>query len=64
MMKTVLISGATSGFGRACAKLFVGKGWQAVITGRRKERPARVNINRIEIMPVCQSFRPMVIVRD
>ena len=37
-MKTVLITGATSGFGRACAELFVAKGWQAVITGRRKER--------------------------
>jgi 3-hydroxy acid dehydrogenase/malonic semialdehyde reductase len=38
MKKTVLITGATSGFGRACAELFVEKGWQAVITGRRKER--------------------------
>ncbi|MGI9535981.1 MAG: SDR family oxidoreductase [Desulfocapsaceae bacterium] len=38
MMKTVLITGATSGFGRACAELFVDKGWQAVITGRRMDR--------------------------
>ena len=37
-MKTVLVTGATSGFGRACAEMFVAKGWQAVITGRRKER--------------------------
>ena len=37
-MKTVLVTGATSGFGRACAELFVAKGWQAVVTGRRKER--------------------------
>ncbi|NNF46624.1 MAG: SDR family oxidoreductase [Desulfofustis sp.] len=37
-MKTVLVTGATSGFGRACTELFVAKGWQAVITGRRKER--------------------------
>ena len=28
------------------------------------ERPAQVNINRVEIMPVCQSFRPMVIIRN
>jgi len=28
------------------------------------DRPAHVNINRIEIMPVCQSFGPLVIVRD
>lgn len=37
-MKTVLVTGATSGFGRACAELFVAGGWHAVITGRRKER--------------------------
>lgn len=38
MMRTVLITGATSGFGRACTELFLARGWQAVITGRRKER--------------------------
>lgn len=38
MKKTVLITGATSGFGKACAELFVSKGWQAVITGRRQDR--------------------------
>ena len=38
MQKTVLITGATSGFGRACAELFVEKGWKAVITGRRQDR--------------------------
>lgn len=38
MKRTVLITGATSGFGKACAELFVANGWQAVITGRRKER--------------------------
>ena len=37
-MKTVLVTGATSGFGRACAELFAARGWHAVITGRRKER--------------------------
>jgi len=38
MQKTVLITGATSGFGKACAELFAAKGWQLVITGRRRER--------------------------
>jgi NADP-dependent 3-hydroxy acid dehydrogenase YdfG len=28
------------------------------------ERPAQVNINRVEIMPVCRSFEPMVIIRN
>ena len=38
LARTVLITGATSGFGAAAARLFVNKGWQAVITGRRSDR--------------------------
>ena len=34
----VLITGATSGFGRACAKLFSKKGYKTILIGRRKER--------------------------
>ncbi|VWX53189.1 SDR family NAD(P)-dependent oxidoreductase [Novosphingobium sp. 9U] len=37
-MKTALITGATSGIGEACARAFVGAGWQVVGTGRRAER--------------------------
>ena len=36
--KFALITGATSGFGEACAKLFASKGWNLILTGRRKER--------------------------
>lgn len=38
MQKTILITGATSGFGRACAERFVREGWRLIVTGRRKER--------------------------
>ena len=38
MIKTILISGATSGFGRAAAKRFVDAGWRVIATGRRAER--------------------------
>ena len=38
MAKTILITGATSGFGRACAEHFAGQGWQLILTGRRTER--------------------------
>jgi 3-hydroxy acid dehydrogenase/malonic semialdehyde reductase len=38
MAKTIVITGATSGFGRACAELFAAGGWQLVICGRREER--------------------------
>ena len=38
MAKTILITGATSGFGRACAEIFSAQGWQLILTGRRRER--------------------------
>lgn len=38
MAKTVLITGATSGFGKACAEKFAANGYNVIITGRRKER--------------------------
>ncbi|HEY4207748.1 MAG TPA: SDR family NAD(P)-dependent oxidoreductase [Puia sp.] len=36
--KIVLITGATSGFGEACARQFAAAGCRLIITGRRKER--------------------------
>jgi NADP-dependent 3-hydroxy acid dehydrogenase YdfG len=38
MNKIVLITGATSGFGEACARKFAAGGHRLIITGRRKER--------------------------
>lgn len=38
MTKTILITGATSGFGRAAARRFVDAGWRVIATGRRAER--------------------------
>lgn len=37
-MKTILITGATAGFGEAAARRFVGGGWRAIGTGRRGDR--------------------------
>lgn len=37
-MKTILITGATAGFGAACAKRFAAEGWQLILTGRRTNR--------------------------
>ena len=37
-MKTILITGGTSGFGRAAVKRFHGAGWHVIATGRRGER--------------------------
>ena len=38
MAKTIMITGATSGFGRAIAVKFAKNGYNLIITGRRKER--------------------------
>lgn len=38
MTKTAIITGATSGFGQACAHKFAHDGYKLVIVGRRKER--------------------------
>lgn len=37
-MKTVLVTGATSGIGEACARAFAKAGWRVIGTGRRVER--------------------------
>jgi len=37
-MQTILITGATAGFGAACARKFAAEGWQLILTGRRAER--------------------------
>jgi Short-chain alcohol dehydrogenase of unknown specificity len=38
MDKTVCITGATSGFGRACADRFAAEGWRLIVSGRRTDR--------------------------
>ena len=38
MSKTILITGATSGFGEAAARKFVSGGWRVIGTGRRGDR--------------------------
>ncbi|QEC66059.1 SDR family NAD(P)-dependent oxidoreductase [Panacibacter ginsenosidivorans] len=38
MEKIIMITGATSGFGKAIAEKFAANGWNCIITGRRKER--------------------------
>ncbi|MGL5889713.1 MAG: SDR family oxidoreductase [Bacteroidia bacterium] len=36
--RTILITGASAGFGKATAELFAANGWNIIITGRRKVR--------------------------
>jgi sulfoacetaldehyde reductase len=37
MRKKIMITGASSGFGKAMAHRFAKEGWSIVITGRRKK---------------------------
>ena len=46
--KIVLITGATSGIGKACAYLYAKNGANIIITGRREERLISIK-NDIEI---------------
>ena len=38
MQKIICITGATAGFGEACARRFAQEGWKIIATGRRQER--------------------------
>lgn len=57
MNKTILITGATSGFGKAIAEKFAAEKWNCIITGRRKEKleelaHALSSNNTIKILPL------------
>ena len=42
MSKIILVTGASSGFGKAIATKFAAGGWNVIITGRRKEKLAEL----------------------
>src|SRR5690242_20054680 len=58
MNKTILVTGATSGFGRAIAEKFAAEKWNCIITGRRKERLAELaqqltSAYKINVLPLA-----------
>lgn len=62
MSKYVFITGATSGFGEACAKIFAQNDWNLILTGRRKERLESITKELkkefgIDIIPLCFDVR-------
>lgn len=61
MNKTVLVTGATSGFGKAIAQQFAKSGYDVAITGRRKERleafSAELEKNGVNVYTLCFDVR-------
>lgn len=62
MNKYVLITGATAGFGEACAQIFAKNGWNLIITGRREERLHKLqdelmNDYNIDVLPLTFDVR-------
>lgn len=60
-MKTIFITGASSGLGRATAKLFAAKGWRVIATMRHPERERELNkMDNISILPLDISIAEQI----
>lgn len=63
MADFVFITGATSGFGEACARKFAAQGYNVIITGRRKERLHQLKEelipHGIEVIDLCFDVRSL-----
>lgn len=60
MNRTILITGATSGFGEACARKFAASGDRLILTGRRKERLEALKRelgDRVQVLPLVFDVR-------
>ncbi len=55
--KTIFITGATSGFGRACAMMFAQHGAKVIATGRRQDRLTELSSHSHNIHTVCLDVR-------
>jgi len=58
MAKTVFITGATSGIGKACAEKFAAEKYNLIITGRRAERLDELKVAlekqyHVKVLPLC-----------
>jgi len=65
MHKTALITGATSGFGKAAVHQFLAAGWQVIATGRRAERLAQLgdDTTRARLHPCAFDIRDTAAMR-
>ena len=68
MKKTVLITGATSGIGAACARKFAAAGYRVIITGRRDGQLAAMageleTEYGVEVLTLCFDVRDLAAVK-
>ncbi|MDX1907383.1 MAG: SDR family oxidoreductase [Bacteroidia bacterium] len=60
MPNTILITGATSGIGAACAEIFAAEGHRLILTGRRQERlEALATRLPVETLTLCFDIREL-----
>jgi len=53
MTKTIFITGASAGIGKATAKLFAGKGWNVIATMRKPENEKELNLlSNVTLLPL------------
>ena len=52
MSQIAFITGATSGFGAACTRLFAAHGWRLIVCGRRQERLEALRAELAATVPV------------
>ena len=62
MNKTIMITGATSGFGKATAIKFAENGYNIIITGRRKDLLENLEkelntLGKIKVLSLCFDVR-------
>ena len=53
MNKVIFITGASSGFGRACAYRFADHGWKLVLAARRADRLKNIEKDLSNVTDIC-----------
>ncbi len=66
MKKTVFITGATAGFGKAMAERYAHEGWKLVVTGRRAQRleELKAELAPASVHTICFDVRDRDSVRE
>jgi len=60
MTKTILITGATSGFGKSIAERFAAEGWNLILIGRRSDRLMAISAKlgeKVTVLPITLDIR-------